>query len=65
MQFARLCLLLGGVLAYATTMASAASSPQLPPWFPLKGIFWVNPDQVTAENFGTDTLQDRARRRRL
>src|ERR1700744_290294 len=57
MHFARLCLLLGGVLAHATKMPSAAPGPTLPPWFPLKGTFSVNPDQVTAENFGTDTFK--------
>jgi len=49
-------LLLGGALA-AATAAWAASSPTLPPWFPMHGILSINPDQLTVENFGAGTFK--------
>ena len=33
-----------------------AAEPQLPAWFPVQGLFTINPDQLTAEDFGEDTF---------
>ncbi len=33
-----------------------AAQPQLPAWFPVQGLFTINPDQLTAEDFGEDSF---------
>jgi outer membrane protein OmpA-like peptidoglycan-associated protein len=46
-----------GLVASLFGSANAASGPNLPPWFPIKGLFSVNPDQVTAENYGVGSFK--------
>ena len=49
--------LLLSVLLSTINTATAASDSALPVWFPLKGVFSVNPDQITAETFGAATFK--------
>lgn len=46
-----------GLFACVLGSANAAIGPSLPPWFPIKGLFSINPDQLTAENYGVGSFK--------
>lgn len=56
MRVAAMLALLGAAI-FSATAGNGASGPSLPGWFPVKGIFSLNPDQITAENYGTGTVK--------
>jgi outer membrane protein OmpA-like peptidoglycan-associated protein len=39
------------------SVATQAAAGGLPTWFPVQGLFSVNPDQLTSEDFGTDEFK--------
>jgi hypothetical protein len=45
-----------GAIALAAAVLVARADPALPAWCPIDGIFSITPDQLTAEDFGTDTF---------
>jgi len=49
-------LVIGAVACALAAAQSFAANSILPPWFP-QNLFTINPDNMTVEDFGSDTFK--------